>query len=507
MAEAFRAGVLRAARRAFLCAPARPAQARRSALRAAACLEGSLARRQSEAWTQGRLRVLAALGAGGVAAAVGMSLQSGEALANSLPSPRASAAACEEEEGQDETCIVNFSGTHEATTSTFLCPESLEELEAVVRAAHATGQRLRVVGSGLSPNGIGLSDEGMVNLGSMNKVLWVDTESRLACVQAGARITDVVEALRPHGMTLENYASINEQTLGGFYNAGCHGTGAAIPPCEEQVVAIRIVTPGEGTKVLSAHTDPELFQMAKVGLGCLVSWPAPRPTPVFPRTRSLPSRQTGHRRLVLFSSRPPAVLGCCHLHHARRPLTLSGRAVSQGVVAEYVIRCVPAHNLVERTSVLTRAEVRRGHGERLRANKHVRYMWVPYTDAVVVVACNPAEEDGGEVPQSCPLESPLAPFRELALSLDPGMQRSRLEAMSFADLRDHVLGANKRTYPFCPTLPLKPPIAPCAACQTMPRLFRGGHQILLLWPFLTPHPPYTHARPSTVMPLYSRGAP
>ena len=39
-------------------------------------------------------------------------------------------------------------------------------------------------------------------------------------VQAGAKIQDVVEALRPHGLTLQNYASIAEQQVGGFMQVG-----------------------------------------------------------------------------------------------------------------------------------------------------------------------------------------------------------------------------------------------------------------------------------------------
>lgn len=35
-------------------------------------------------------------------------------------------------------------------------------------------------------------------------------------MQCGARVQDVVEALRPHGLTLQNFASIREQQIGGF---------------------------------------------------------------------------------------------------------------------------------------------------------------------------------------------------------------------------------------------------------------------------------------------------
>ncbi len=53
-------------------------------------------------------------------------------------------------------------------------------------------------------------------------------------------------------------------------------------------------------------------------------------------------------------------------------------------------QCVPAHSLRERTLVLTRAEVRRGHAARLAGCRHLRYLWVPYADAVVVVEALPA---------------------------------------------------------------------------------------------------------------------
>lgn len=34
--------------------------------------------------------------------------------------------------------------------------------------------------------------------------------------KAGARVQQVVDALAPHGLTLQNYASISEQQMGGF---------------------------------------------------------------------------------------------------------------------------------------------------------------------------------------------------------------------------------------------------------------------------------------------------
>lgn len=92
------------------------------------------------------------------------------------------------------------------------CSLSAEKLPA--------GAKLRCVGSALSPNGIAFSNEAMLSLALLDKVLHVDTASKQVTVQAGARVQEVVEALRPHGLTLQNYASIREQSIGGFTQAG-----------------------------------------------------------------------------------------------------------------------------------------------------------------------------------------------------------------------------------------------------------------------------------------------
>jgi L-galactono-1,4-lactone dehydrogenase len=48
-----------------------------------------------------------------------------------------------------------------------------------------------------------------------------------------------------------------------------HGSGAKIPPVDEFVVDMKLVTPGKGTLRLSREEDPELFNLARVGLGAL----------------------------------------------------------------------------------------------------------------------------------------------------------------------------------------------------------------------------------------------
>lgn len=169
--------------------------------------------------------------------------------------------------------------------------------------AHSNGTKLRPVGSALSPNGLAFNEDGaeLVNLALMDKIIYCDPLSRRVKVEAGAKVSHVVESLRPFGLTLQNFASINSQQLGGLYQAGAHGTGISIPPSDCQVVAMTIVTPAKGTLRLCADDPDEemrqLFFLTRVGLGCC------------------------------------------------------------GIVADVTIQCVSEHLLLETTQVLTRSQV------------------------------------------------------------------------------------------------------------------------------------------------------
>jgi len=292
-----------------------------------------------------------------------------------------------------EEHLVNWSGTHDVAVKAFYQPESLTQLEGLVRQAHHKKQKLRCVGSGLSPNGIAFDQEGMVSLALMDKILSIDKEKGLVTVQAGARVEAVAEELRNHGLTLQNYASIREQTIGGFTQVSAHGTGAAIPPVDEQVVAMKLVTPGAGTLHLSTENEPELFKLARVGLGCL------------------------------------------------------------GIAAEMTLQCVPMHKLVETTMVMSVDEVEKGHAQRLKENKHLRYMWIPGTGQVVVVTNNnlsTSDGDNNNGDTTADSEDAAASLRELLLSKKTqtsssscsSSSKSEIQSLSATQLRDTLLALN-----------------------------------------------------------------
>ncbi|MCL7033845.1 hypothetical protein MKW94_013839 [Papaver nudicaule] len=294
---------------------------------------------------------------------------------------------------EDLHTVSNWSGTHEVQTRVFLQPENLEELEKIVKESNEKGQKIRPVGSGLSPNGIGLLRAGMVNLALMDKVLEVDKQKKTVRVQAGIRVQQLVDGIKEHGLTLQNFASIREQQIGGIVQVGAHGTGARLPPIDEQVISMKLVTPAKGTIEISKEKDPELFYLARCGLGGL------------------------------------------------------------GVVAEVTLQCVERQELVEHTFVSNMAEIKKNHKKWLTDNKHLKYLWIPYSETVVVVTCNPVSKWRGP-PKFKPKygrDEALQHVRDLYLELQKKYRIGETAAkssendepdineLSFTELRDKLL--------------------------------------------------------------------
>lgn len=272
--------------------------------------------------------------------------------------------------------IYNWSKTHKCRPRNFITPESEQEIVHLLKQAHESGTKIRCMGSGLSPNGLGFSNDVLISMENMNKVLELDVVNKTVTVETGILVGDLLEVLHETGLTLQNLASINQQQIGGFIQVGAHGTGASIPPVEEQVLDMRLVTPALGVLDLSPIKNSECFQMAKCGLGAL------------------------------------------------------------GVVTQVTLQCVSAHKLKQVTTVhdsdsLIASEPE--HMNRLRENRHVRYMWVPHANKVVVVSSNMVE--GVESTSPHPKGDTSAMVKLLN-------SEQNVSQMSVADLRDKLLHHN-----------------------------------------------------------------
>ncbi|KAL7545620.1 hypothetical protein ACHAWF_008971 [Thalassiosira exigua] len=317
---------------------------------------------------------------------------------------------------EDRTKILNWSGTHsvELAQGDYHEPETMDELVQLVSRAYREGRHIRPVGSALSPNGLAFDSRGMVGLSNLDRILKIDKEGLTVTVEAGARVSQVLDALRPHGLTLPNLASIAEQQIGGFVSVGAHGTGAAVSTCDEFVEALTIVTPSQfGVVKMTEQSHGPLFRLARLGLGGL------------------------------------------------------------GILSEVTLKVVPAHRLVEQTIVMTRLEAKEQLSTLLKRHKHVRYMWIPYEDAVVVVTNDPENElplrgpgtevddgNGGkkkvvtadDIKPKYSRDEQLGPLQGLLGKIlknkqDTTLDEDAINGMGFGDLRDVILASGNMLDP------------------------------------------------------------
>lgn len=294
--------------------------------------------------------------------------------------------------------FMNWSSTVECLPKKVYEPKSAQEVLRVLKTHHDKHQKIRPIGQALSPNGIGMSSEDVLSLAAIDYVE-VDKERLLVTVGAGAKVSTVLSELKKHGLTLQNFSSIQEQQIGGWTQVAAHGTGVTLPTVEEMIVTMKLATPTEGLITLSDTANPRLFSMAKVGLGAL------------------------------------------------------------GVVTELTMKCIPCMELLEVTKVCSRdgdfLNVS-AHVERLRGFRHVRYMWIPYTDTVVTVVSNPCSianttSSTDSVSYATPSPPQLAlpseevqplatkPLSDLLLSLRPTLDPLHTSLLSFSQLRDQLL--------------------------------------------------------------------
>ena len=298
-----------------------------------------------------------------------------------------------------EQVLTNWSATHSSRPSRVYYPRDPLEVQRVLTLYDQMGAKIRPIGTVLSPNGLAMpakagdadnpsfaSSISMVNMDDIS----IDTERMEVTVGAGATVDKILIELSKRGLTLENFSSIKEQQIAGWTQVSAHGTGCTLPPVEEMIVRMKIASPSQGLLTLSRNENAaELFDYCKVGLGSL------------------------------------------------------------GVVTEMTLKCIPKLCLFEQSFVSERNKVFIGHLRRLRSYRHVRYMWIPYTDSVVVVVSSPSDDcssaaEGSAVGGCCGSahnDSAMATksFRNLLLAKDPTLSMQELQSMPFSSLRERLL--------------------------------------------------------------------
>jgi len=170
--------------------------------------------------------------------------------------------------GTEDHLWQNWARTESARPARVVRPRDPDELASVVRSRD--GLRVRAVGAGHSFTGAAVTDGIQVRMDALSTVERVDPRpdgTAHVTVGAGIRLHALNRVLAACGLGMRNLGDIDRQTLAGAISTGTHGTGARLGGLCAQVVGVRLVTADGEIVEASREHRPELFEVARLGLG------------------------------------------------------------------------------------------------------------------------------------------------------------------------------------------------------------------------------------------------
>lgn len=161
----------------------------------------------------------------------------------------------------------NWAGNQTMRPALVARPTSRDEVVASVKRAAADGQRVKPIGSGHSFTAIGLTDGVQLDLTGLAGPVRVS--GTRVTVDAGLPLHRLNAELATHGLGLTNMGDVDRQTVSGAISTGTHGTGRDSAGLAAQVVELELVLADGSIVACSASERPEVFEMARLGLGAL----------------------------------------------------------------------------------------------------------------------------------------------------------------------------------------------------------------------------------------------
>ncbi|WP_444663198.1 D-arabinono-1,4-lactone oxidase [Cellulomonas sp. CW35] len=170
----------------------------------------------------------------------------------------------------ETTRWVNWARTASSTPVRRERPSDVDELARAVSRAVDEGLHVRAVGAGHSFTAAAVTDGVLLDLDALDAIERVERRadgSALVTVGAGIRLAALNGALGALGLAMRNLGDIDQQSIAGAISTGTHGTGVRLGGLATQVVGARLVTAAGDVVETSPTQQPELFELARLGLG------------------------------------------------------------------------------------------------------------------------------------------------------------------------------------------------------------------------------------------------
>jgi FAD/FMN-containing dehydrogenase len=226
----------------------------------------------------------------------------------------------------------NWSGRSTSDRAELRFARSVDDLQATVASAAATGRQVRVAGTGHSHFPLVPTDDVIIDVSALAGVVSVDADALVARVRGGSMIAQLGRPLHDAGVALANQGDIDRQTIAGATATGTHGTGRDLRNLSSAVLGMTLVTATGDLVHCSAEEHEEVWRAARLGLGAF------------------------------------------------------------GVVTELELAVVPAFRLVERAWDAPYAELRPAIERHVDEHRHFEFFWYPRADRAFAKAIDVTHE-------------------------------------------------------------------------------------------------------------------
>lgn len=165
--------------------------------------------------------------------------------------------------------VTNYDGSITASPQQLVYPETVDEIQAILRDPVTYPSPVRAMGSYHSLTPCVSSDGTIINMSKMNQVVAIDSANLTFTAQAGMQIFEASDALRAQGLQMMLNIEIGNMTLG---SAACCHTKDGLDGIEfgqvcSYVTQIRWVMPNGDLAEASEQGNPDLLHTMRSSYG------------------------------------------------------------------------------------------------------------------------------------------------------------------------------------------------------------------------------------------------
>jgi FAD/FMN-containing dehydrogenase len=165
--------------------------------------------------------------------------------------------------------LTNYDGSITATPQQLVYPESVGEIQAVLRDRTTYPSPVRAMGSHHSLTPCAATDGTVVNLSRMTRVIKIDRDRQTITAEAGLQYIDAAKALRKEHLQFMLNIEIGNMTLGSA--ATCHTKdaldGVEFGQVGSYVTKVKWVNPAGDLEEASEDATPDLLRMVRSSYG------------------------------------------------------------------------------------------------------------------------------------------------------------------------------------------------------------------------------------------------